>query len=531
MRKLKISVFSLILVLAFIVCAGIFSFAVQSFAQPLDVQQSPVQPSPATVEDLSADKYFPGIKKALSEAHSSINLVMYFANFEPNDTRSKVYQLVDELVKAHGRGVKVKVILDQNIDYSNQAPGGGWKREEKNDALFLYLKKQGIEVFYDNLYIVTHGKAAVIDDEIVVLGSANWSDASLSRNGEISCLIRSKELAGQILEDFSRITLDYEASVLDEQKLPPIRLNREFLTNPACASGLLSAHDESAFNLYLYLLRIFDGNAEASVEINYKDIYLALGMDKGQSFNSARVDLQKTLTRLEKHKLLTIVKRTPRSPVVFLKDYGEAKPYTVPQQMYCSIPGEYWQYGWHKTLSFPEKYCYLINLDKAGSLRGHSWSSFQGIIIRDYNINKWAIIRGMKGLRIRDIIEVDYPEYSDHFPYQEKEPTRFTLLGLYSPEVLEKEKQRLAAQYGKEPFAKALQYAQLVYKGNDIQVIEDIISKIDECGSAEVDRAFKIVADKSYSNPKRSYKYVVGILQDYLGPRKDPELALPAEQK
>jgi len=488
----------------------------------------------AQVVDLSGDKYFPGVKQVLSQAKSSINLVMYFANFDPNDTGSKVYQLVDELVKAHGRGVKVKVILDQNIDYSAQAAGGGWKKEEKNDALFLYLKKQGIEVFYDNLYVITHSKAAVIDDEFVVLGSANWTDASMSRNGEISGLIQSKEMAKQILEDFSRITLDYEASVLDEQKLPPIRLSREFLTNPAFAFGLLACHDESAFDLYLYLLRIFDGNAQASIEINYQDLYLALGMAKTCSFNSARVDLQKTLIRLEKHKLLTIVKRTPRAPLVILRDYGQAKPYVVPQQMYCSIPGEYWQYGWDKTLSFPEKYCYLINLDKAGSLRGHSWSSFQGVLVRDYKINKWAIIRGMKGLRIRDMIEIDYPEYSEHFPYQEKEPTRFTLLGLYSPEVLEKEKQRLAAQYGKEPFAQALKYAQLVYKGNDIQVIEDIIRKTNDYGSAKVARAFRIAADKSYSNPKRSYKYVVAVFQDQLRPQNNPELSqisLPAVQK
>jgi hypothetical protein len=92
-------------------------------------------------------------------------------------------------------------------------------------------------------------------------------------------------------------------------------------------------------------------------------------------------------------------------------------------------------------------------------------------------------------------------------------PIRFRLLGLYSPEVLNGEKERLAKLYGKQRFEQAQKYAEIVYKDNDIQVIEDIIKKIQEYGVVQIDRAFKIISERALDNPKRSYKYVVGILQ------------------
>src|SRR4030042_1124418 len=178
----------------------------------------------ATAEDISGDKYFPKVKEALINAKSSIDMAMYFVNFDPSTKKSPANLLVEELINAHKRGVKVRVILDQNIDFTLWNEGGEWQKQDKNEALFEYLKKQGIEAYYDNLFITTHSKAIVIDKEIVIVGSANWTESSLRKNWEASCLIRSKELAGQFLEDFSRISIDYEASILDEERAPSVRL-------------------------------------------------------------------------------------------------------------------------------------------------------------------------------------------------------------------------------------------------------------------------------------------------------------------
>lgn len=470
---------------------------------------------PALAEDLSGKKYFPGVKQALQDAKSSIFMVMYFTTFDPKDQKSKISQLVEELVNARKRGVKVKVILDQNINFPAWEGGKGeWGREEKNDSLFVYLKKQGIEAYYDNLYTITHAKAIIIDEETVILGSANWTESSLRKNWEISCLIRSKELAREILQDFSEIGIDNEASILGEERNPPIRLSQAFLTDPSLAPRMLTAGDEIAFDMYLILLKKFDGNPQHKIEIDYKTLRHDLGIDEKLKYASARDKMKEALRRLEeRYRLITRKKRFFMNTLVSLLNYPAKMPYSPPQEKYCSIPDKYWSCGWHKTLSFPEKYCYLINLSKTATIPSKVWSDYIIGLAKEFNISRNSLLRGMQGLRKLNIIEMEYPDYPQTGDFKKDKPIRFRLLGLYSPELLNKEKARLAKLYGEEHFKKAAAYAEIVYKGNDIQVIEDIIKKMDEYGTEQVDRAFNLISERSAANPKRSYKYVVGILQ------------------
>lgn len=252
--NLRKAIFLHILVLVFISGAGIFYSLTADSCQ-------------VTVEDISQDKYLPAVKSALENAKYSIDIVMYFINFDPSVKKSLVNELVEELINAHKRGVKVRVILDQNIDFALWNEGGEWQKQDKNVALFTYLKKQGIEVYYDNLFVTTHSKAIVIDKEIVIVGSANWTESSLRKNWEASCLIKSKDLAKQFLDDFSKISIDYEASILDEERAPAVRLKQVFLTDPALASAMLTAHDEIAFDLYLTLLKSSNAKARNEIEI------------------------------------------------------------------------------------------------------------------------------------------------------------------------------------------------------------------------------------------------------------------------
>jgi len=503
--NLRKAVFINILVLALITGTGIFyCFA----AEPYQV----------TVEDISGDKYFPAAIEALKSAKSSIDMAMYFVNFNPNVRKSPVNELVEELINAHKRGVKVKVILDQNIDFALWNEGGEWQKQDKNEALFTYLKKQGVETYYDNLYIITHSKAIVIDKEIVIVGSANWTESSLRKNWEASCLIKSKGVARNFLEDLSKISIDYEASILDEQRAPAVRLSQVFLKDPALATAMLRARDQTAFDLYLLLLNNFDANTQADIEIDYKTLRQSLGIDEKLSDASARAKMREALRRLEeKYRLIIRKKRFFMNTRVVLLNYPDKTLYSLPREKYCSIPGEYWSYGWNKALLFPEKYCYMINLLKGGLAPGRLWSDYIIGLSKEFNINRIVLFRGMQGLRKLNIIDMEYSKYSLEEGVIKRDPIRFRVLGLYSPQLLNEEKDKLAKSYGTEQFKKAESYAEIVYKGNDVQVIEDIIKKTQEYGIDEVDRAFKIVFGRSAGNPIRSYKYVVGILQKEAG--------------
>lgn len=388
MRKLRITVFPLILALTFVVCAEIF----YSYAN---------EPYQTVLEDISGDKYFPAVKESLSKAKNSISMVMYFVGFNPNNKNSQVYGLVEELVSAHKRGVRLKVILDQGIDFSGEESGvRRWEIRQKNASVFVYLRQQGIEVYYDSLSTITHAKAIVIDEEIVIVGSTNWSESSLQKNWETSCLIRSKELAQQFLRYFSQISIDYEVSDFNEKKKSGIRLNPTFLKDPALAARMLRTFDTTAFDLYLFLLKNFDGNPEGTVEIDYKNITSSLGLDKRLSFISSRDVLVRALVRLdERYQLIIRKKQVPKPPLVTILNYPQKEPYVLPQEGYFSIPKEYWLYGWDKLLSMPEKFCFLLNLYKTNIMCNPTWSGYMGDLTREFNI-RMNLSLGYMALRI-----------------------------------------------------------------------------------------------------------------------------------
>ena len=489
-RKLKTTAFFLILMLAIVAGTGIFLC-------------SAAEPYQATVEDISGDKYFPAVKDALSKATKSIYMVMYFAKFDPQERRSRVYGLVEELVNAHKRGVKVKVLLDQGIDFSTL------RRDEKNDLLFSYLKKQGIEVYFDELYRITHSKTIVIDEKIVVLGSTNWSDSSLERNSETACLIHSQDLAKQILKDFSRIPIDYEADVPEEEKGVAVVLDAAFLQDALLGPRMVAMSDATAFDLYLLLLKEFDGNPQGKVGVDYKKISAVLGMDERMPYNSARDTLRQALIRLdETYKLIERIKVPAKNPYCLLvKITSSSRGKTFP------IPFKYWEYGWNRRLSLRAKFCLLINLSKTGVGRGRLWAGYRKALMEDFHATKVTISEGMQELRKLGIIDIEYPPYPEVGGYEKRAPPCFRFLGMYSPEALAKGKEGLAGKYGRERFEAAQRDAGVVFQENNVQVIESIIKNMEEYGVSKVEEAFRKVARKAPDNPKRSYRYVVGILR------------------
>ena len=114
-----------------IYCNGtrVFSFYAEAAAL---VKTSADKSYQAEVTDISGTKYFPAVKEALLKARESIFMVMFVVRLRPYDKESCVYQLMEELIKAHNRGVKVTVILDQNIGFAGREHIDEWRVEGKN---------------------------------------------------------------------------------------------------------------------------------------------------------------------------------------------------------------------------------------------------------------------------------------------------------------------------------------------------------------------------------------------------------------
>jgi len=98
-------------------------------------------------------------------------------------------QIARELIKAKGRGVDVRVILDKT---NNENP--------KSQAARII--KEGIEVVIDSSQGIAHNKVMIIDGNKVVTGSFNFSDSADTRNAENIVLIEDKDIAARYQENW-----------------------------------------------------------------------------------------------------------------------------------------------------------------------------------------------------------------------------------------------------------------------------------------------------------------------------------------
>ena len=135
-------------------------------------------------------------------------------------------------------------------------------------------------------------------------------------------------------------------------------------------------------------------------------------------------------------------------------------------------------------------------------------------------IGENVIHKGMGELRRNNLLEVKYDELSGK-PYEDRRPKMYKLLKLYDPKERKSRLKGIEEKYGKERYARARKYAEIVFEEKNPEVIEDIILKMKEYGDKEVERAFGEISRKSIDNPKRTYLYLTRILGR--GAEKNPK--------
>jgi phosphatidylserine/phosphatidylglycerophosphate/cardiolipin synthase-like enzyme len=92
------------------------------------------------------------------------------------------------LLVAHKRGVQVQVILDKS------------QRSEKY-SLADFLANQGVPTMIDANHAISHNKVMIIDGEVVITGSFNFTKAAQEKNAENMLIVRDKALAAQYTQN------------------------------------------------------------------------------------------------------------------------------------------------------------------------------------------------------------------------------------------------------------------------------------------------------------------------------------------
>ena len=122
------------------------------------------------------------IREALYHAKSTVLVQAYSFTSAP---------IADALVKAHKRGVNVQVILDRS------------QRTQKYSSAD-FLVNSGIPTRIDAAHAIAHNKVMIIDNEVVITGSFNFTKAAEEKNAENLLVIHNRELAARYTDNWHR---------------------------------------------------------------------------------------------------------------------------------------------------------------------------------------------------------------------------------------------------------------------------------------------------------------------------------------
>lgn len=143
-----------------------------------------------TVRLLPDAAYHPALLDAIRGARHTLRVSMFFFSNPPGKKHPN-YALIGELLRAHARGVDIRILLD--ADRTTDV----YHSRRINRQVKDYLSSKGIDVRFDAADSVNHAKFLVADGERTLVGSHNWTSGSFVRQHELSVEIHSPGIAAE----------------------------------------------------------------------------------------------------------------------------------------------------------------------------------------------------------------------------------------------------------------------------------------------------------------------------------------------
>lgn len=126
------------------------------------------------------------IVSALGSAKNSVDAAIYsFTSLE----------ITSALAKAHGKGARVRVVVDA-------------VQAESENSVLGELERKGFEVRVFPKGTTMHNKFAVIDNSLVITGSYNWTKSAAYYNRENIIIIHDRTLAEKYGQEFFRLWVE-----------------------------------------------------------------------------------------------------------------------------------------------------------------------------------------------------------------------------------------------------------------------------------------------------------------------------------
>lgn len=160
----------------------------------------------ATVEEIlmfpdKSQKNLGKIVRILDDAKYSLDVCVFTIT---NDS------IEDALLKAHARGVVVRIISDDL-----QMKTRGCELEK--------LSRSGIEVKHDgNFSKFMHHKFCVVDEFLLLTGSFNWTAAAWKKNNENLIVLSGREVVERYQDEFETLWLGFPSMVKRRKRLASV---------------------------------------------------------------------------------------------------------------------------------------------------------------------------------------------------------------------------------------------------------------------------------------------------------------------
>ncbi len=97
--------------------------------------------------------------------------------------------IAQAIISAHQRGVKVSVLLDQKSDHTNR-------------YVIDLLNNAQVSMRLDGKHAIAHNKVILIDENIVITGSFNFTNSAETRNAENFLILKSTVLTKRYKEEW-----------------------------------------------------------------------------------------------------------------------------------------------------------------------------------------------------------------------------------------------------------------------------------------------------------------------------------------
>ena len=160
--------------------------------RPMDCRASP----PGVKTLLGDAQYFDTVLPLIQQAQKSVNLLIYAVSLKSKYPDGRPFQLIQALIDAVERGVKVRVILESS-DYNQ------WLND-LNEKASSHLSDGCINVRFDPLDQISHAKLLLVDDQAVV-ATNNWGHGGLDLYHELAVVLAASAAQKELSAYFEEI--------------------------------------------------------------------------------------------------------------------------------------------------------------------------------------------------------------------------------------------------------------------------------------------------------------------------------------